>query len=283
MPILSRRGALGLATGLAITGTSAGRAASLGFDVSRTVDTYRAYARMRGGGDGRLGLWWYTGNVWLQTPDRLAKAVLGIDGFSFQRLTMRPDGGMVQLMSEAGYFKDPATGAIADTWTNPFNGEVCRPRHYRSMQQIVAAPDGTLKGQEDGRMSEREFEGRIGPAAVNGDAIFITENFATKFAFPRRPGMDPLEDIGDSLNSASLATFAAKLPDVQDRGREFVPCTLAFQTMNGWLPWMRMGRMPGWQSWQLYGHKVASVDAIPAPLRARFEKDYPGWLRNPGI
>lgn len=283
MRILTRRNAMVLATGLASSGIPAGRAASFGFDVSKPVDCHRAYARMRGGGDGRLGLWWYVGNVWLQTPDKLAKAVLRIEGFGFQRLTLRPDGGLVQRMSEAGYFKDPATGAIAETWTNPLNGESCRPRHYKSMQQIVAGPDGTLKGQEEGRMSEREFEGTIGPAAVNGDGIWITENFATKFAVPRRPDMDPREDVGDSLNAASLATFAARLSDVQDRERDFVPCTLAFQTMNGWLPWMRMGRIPGTQSWQLHGHKVASLDAIPAPLRARFEKDYPGWLQSPGI
>jgi len=48
-------------------------------------------------------------------------------------------------------------------------------------------------------------------------------------------------------------------------------------------PWMRLGRTPGAQTWQLFGHKVASVDAIPAPLRVRLEQDYPGWLRDPGI
>jgi hypothetical protein len=274
--------AAGLAAGAA-TGIAPARAARFDFDLTKTVDVYRAYTRMRGGGDGVMGLWWYTGNVWMQTPDKLAKLALNIDGFSFQKLTMQPDGSMVQLMSEAGYFKDPATGAIADTWVNPFNGETCRPRHYKSMQTIVATPDGGLKGEEDGRMSQREFEGAIGPAAVNGDGVWIPENFATKFMIPQRPNVDPLEDVGEWLNAASLATFAARLSDVQNRDLAFVPCTLNFQTMNGWLPWMRMGRAPGWQSWQLYGHKVAGIDALPPALRARFEKDYPGWLANPGI
>ena len=253
------------------------------FNFANTVDIYRAYARMRGGGDGVLGLWWYTGNVWLQAGDRIAENVLTIDGFSFQRLTVQPDGSMIQLMSEAGYFKDPKTGAIADTWVNPLNGESCKARHYKSMQTIIATADGGLTGDEGGRMSAREFKGRIGPAVINGERLWIDENFATKFVIPKREGLDPKEDIGDFLAAASLATFTAKLADVESDSLDFVPCELHFQTMNGWLPWMRMGRVAGAQSWQLYGHKVRDVSAIPAELRARFERDYPGWLEKPGI
>jgi hypothetical protein len=119
--------------------------------------------------------------------------------------------------------------------------------------------------------------------AINGERIWIDENFATKFTIPKREGIDPKEDVGDFIAAASLATFTAKLADVENDAAVYVPCELHFQTMNGWLPWMRMGRVPGAQSWQLYGHKVQDISAIPASLRARFEKDYPGWLEKPGI
>ena len=272
-----------LAAGAAGVVAAPARAASFNFDLSKNVDTYRAYTRMRGAGDGLTGLWWYTGNVWLQAEDKIAEHVLSIDGFSFQKLTVQPDGTMTQQMSEAGYFKDPKTGVIADAWVNPINGENCKPRHYKSSQTIIATADGGLKGEEDGRMSAREFKGRIGPAAVNGDQVWIDENFATKFTPPKRDNTDPKEDVGAFIGAASLATFTAKLSDVQNKDLAFVPSQLHFQTINGWLPWMRMGRVPGSQSWQLYGHKVKDISAIPAPLRARYEKDYPGWLEKPGI
>jgi len=272
-----------LAAGAAGFATPHARAASFDFDLTKNVDIYRAYARMRGGGDGVTGLWWYTGNVWLQAGDKIAEHVLSIDGFSFQKLTVQPDGTMVQLMSEAGYFKDPATGVIVDTWVNPVNGETCKPRHYKSSQTIIATADGGLKGDEEGRMSAREFKGRIGPAIIHGDQLWIDENFSTKFTLPKRANADPKEDVGDYIIAASLATFTAKLSDVQNKDMAFVPSQLHFQTMNGWLPWMRMGRTPGSQAWQLYGHKVKDIGAIPTELRARFEKDYPGWLEKPGI
>ena len=271
-----------LATGAAIAAVPA-RATSFNFDLTKNADIYRAYTRMRGGGDGVTGLWWYTGNVWLQAEDKIAQHVLSIDGFSFQKLTVQSDGTMTQQMSEAGYFKDPKTGKIADDWVNPINGEVCKPKHYKSTQTIIATADGGLKGDEGGRMSAAEFKGRIGPAAINGDQIWIDENFATKFMLPKRDNVDPKEDVGAYIAAASLATFTAKLSDVQNKDLAFVPSQLHFQTMNGWIPWMRMGRTPGSQAWQLYGQKVKDISALPAALRARYEKDYPGWLEKPGI
>lgn len=279
---LSRRSALG-AGAVLLAATSAQAAKSLNLDLSKTVDAYRAYVKMRGAGEGKLALWWYTGTVWLKVNSEVPQQVMTIDGFSFQRLSMRPDGSMVQLMAEAGYFKDAEGTAILDTWVNPFNKEVCKVRHYKSNQTIIAKPDTSLTGEEGGRMDGNNMKGRIGPASVNGDQVWIPENFGTRFAVPKRDNVDPMEDVGDSLANASLASFTAKLSDIQNAELESAPSTMHFQNLGPQRPWMRFGKATVAQTWQLFGHKVASVDAIPAPLQARFEKDYPGWLANPGI
>ena len=145
----------------------------------------------------------------------------------------------------------------------------------------MGAPDGSVGGEEEGRM--RNTKGRIGPAAVNGDGVWITENFGARFTLPKRENLDPKEDVGDTLANASLAVFEAKLSDLQNAKLDSVPSTLNFTSLGGWMPWMRMGRTTGSMVWQLYGHKVKSIDAIQPNLRARLEKDYPGWLENPGI
>lgn len=255
----------------------------IGLDLNRTVDVYRAYARMRGAGDGRLALWSYAGTVWLKVEEQVPRQVLTVDGFSFQRLSMKPDGSLVQLMAEAGYFKDADGKEILETWVNPFNGEKCRVPHYKSTQTIIARPDTSLSGDEGGRMDGNAMQGRIGPATVNGDRVWIPENFGTIFRIPRRDDADPKEDVGDTMANASLAVFTARVADVQNAEIESAPCSMHFQTLSGWRPWMRLGRTPGAQTWQLFGHKVASVDAIPGPLRDRLERDHPGWLWNPGI
>jgi hypothetical protein len=151
------------------------------------------------------------------------------------------------------------------------------------MQTIIAKPDTSLTGEEGGRMDGRNMKGRIGPASVNGDQVWIPENFGARFTIPKRDNVDPLEDIGDTLANASLAVFSAKVSDVQNGDIESAPSTMHFQNLGGARPWMRFGRANVSQTWQLFGHKVASLDAIPQALRARFEKDYPGWLEKPGI
>jgi len=280
--MLDRREALIGAAALA-AGISTAQAKSLNLDLTQTVDSYRAYVKMRGAGEGKLALWWYTGTVWLKVDDQVPQQVMTIDGFSFQRLSMKPDGSMVQLMSEVGYFKDADGKAILDTWINPFNGEICKVRHYKSQQTIIAKPDTSLTGEEGGRMDARAMKGRIGPASVNGDQVWIPENFGTRFLIPKREGVDPKEDLGDSIANASLAVFTAKVSDVQNADLESAPSTLHFQNLGPQRPWMRFGKSNVAQTWQLFGHKIASLDALPAPLRARFEKDYPGWLAEPGI
>lgn len=258
-------------------------AASLDLDLAKTADVYRAYVKMRGAGEGRLALWWYTGTVWLKVDDQLPQQVLTIDGFSFQRLSLKPDGTLVQLMAEAGYFKDADGREILDTWVNPMNGETCKVRHYKSNQTILARPDTTLSGDEGGRLDGRTMKGRIGPASVNGDQVWIPENFGARFAVPQRENLDPKEDIGATIATASLAVFTAKLSDVQNPDLDSVPSTLHFQNLGPPRPWMRFGRANVAQTWQLFGHKVAGLDAVPAPLRARLDRDYPGWLASPGI
>lgn len=281
---IGRRETLAAAAGLAlVVGSKAQAAKSLNLDLTKTVDSYRAYTKMRGAAEGKLALWWYTGTVWLKVEDKIPEQVLTIDGFSFQRLSIKPDGSLVQLMAEAGYFKDAEGKVIADTWVNPFNNETCKPRHYKSNQTIIAKPDTSLTGEEGGRMDGRNMKGRIGPASVNGDQVWIPENFGARFVLPPRDNIDPKEDVGGVLANASLASFTAKLSDIQNAELESAPSSMHFQSLGGFLPWMRMGKTPGAMNWQLFGHKVASVDAIAAPLRARLEKDYPGWLKDPGI
>jgi hypothetical protein len=281
--MLNRRDAIIASAALAATASTTAVAKSLNLDLSKTVDSYRAYVKMRGAGEGKLALWWYTGTVWLKVESQVPRQVMTIDGCSFQRLSMRPDGSLVQLMAEAGYFKDADGNAILETWVNPFNQEVCKVRHYKSNQTIIAKPDTSLTGEEGGRMDGDNMIGRIGPASVNGDQVWIPENFGARFAIPKRENVDPLEDFGDVLANASLASFTAKLSDIQNADLESAPSTMHFQNLGPQRPWMRFGKTNVAQTWQLFGHKVASIDAIPTPLRARLEKDYPGWLADPGI
>ena len=63
---INRRTALAAASAITTAVASTASAKSLGLDLSKTIDSYRAYTRMRGAGEGKLAMWWYTGTVWLK-------------------------------------------------------------------------------------------------------------------------------------------------------------------------------------------------------------------------
>ena len=266
-----------LLTGGAAVAAPFAAAAAADPDFSRTADMFAAYARMRGRGTAGPGLWWYSGTAFGQRAGEVQEALLGIEGFSFNRLTVNADGTLSQHMAETGYFKDLKTGAILDTWVNPYNGQTVKPGHYHTHQNVTATVD-SLKSEETGR-PPAQTKGRIGPAMIGADTTWITENFSSKLTLPKRDG----EDAPTTLIATSMATFSALTRDLANKTLDFVPSTLTFQSISGFLPWMGMGREAGVSVWQLMGRKVKSAADCPPALRARIAADFPGWLENPGV
>lgn len=250
------------------------------YDLSDPGDVITAYARMRGNLDGTPGMWWYRGNMFAKRDNDVAQRVLKIEGFSFNRLVRRADGKFDQIMAEAGYFIDPESDEIQDTWVNPLNDRTCEPQHYKSNQTIVVGPDG-VSGSEAAAVPV-QFTGTV-EAQAQGGRVWTTENMVTKLPNPRSEAADPLAYSGPVITLTSLAAFTGQLADLNNESLAMMPATLHFQNLSPWMPWMKMGQEAGLTTWQLLGTKVASPDTMPARLRRRLEADYPGWLDNPGV
>ncbi len=250
-------------------------------DFSKNVDVFKAYARMRGLTPKKLALWWYAGTIYVQRDGEVLLPFLNIEGFSFSRIQVTPEGKLDQVLAEAGYYKDVTTGEVIGEWTNPLNNQKVKPRHYSLVQHIIA--DETSITMTDTNLQPIATHGRIGPAMVSGDTVWIGENFSNKYEIPKREGRDPLEYPGQFIVSSSLATFESKISDLNDANKEFVPSSLSYQSISGYMPWMRMGRERGTVNWQLSGRKLRSLDELPVDLRKRLEADHPGWLANPKI
>lgn len=271
---------LGLAGITSAIAQTPARAAGHTYDLSDPNDAVTAYARMRGHLDGTPGMWWYRGNMFAKRDNEVAERVLKIEGFSFNRLVRRDDNRFDQVMAEAGYFIDPDTDEIQDTWVNPLNGRTCEPQHYKSNQTILVGPDG-VGGSEEAAVPV-QFTGTV-EAQAHGGRVWTTENMVTKLPNPRSEAEDPLAYSGPIITITSLASFTGQLSDLRDESLAFMPATLHFQNLAPWMPWMKMGQDPGVTTWQLLGTKVRSPDDMPARLRARLNADYPGWIDNPGV
>lgn len=271
---LTRRAILAGAAGLATPFTTYPAAART-FDARDPANLLRAYLRMRGNGDGRLSLWFYSARVWGKPVDDVAQVMFTVSGLTYQRLTWNADGSIEQKVAGRGWYGDARTGAPLATWTNPHTGETIAPPHVKSLALQRILPDGTL-ALTGGNERRAYFDGRIGNHTADGDTLWLTENYVGKGAPDPAPGRVP-------QTSASLSTFTARIADVEGDTNEFVPCTLNYQSLGSWPAWMRMGERTGTLSWQAWGHKIAGPERGPEALRDWIEARHPGFLKSPGI
>ena len=172
--------------------------------------------------------------------------------------------------------KKPATKARKGT--NPFTGEKVTPPHIKSLQKQIIAADATMAAREGAAVAE--FSGRIAGLTVNGDTLWLTENFLSK----SKP--DALR--GGAVNtSSSLSTFTAKMADVENDKAVFMPCYLNYQSLGSWPAWMKLdgsdAARGGSLSWQTRGQKMRRVEDGPIELRGWIEAREPGFLKEPGI
>jgi hypothetical protein len=240
-------------------------------DPSKLLQTY---TRIRGGAEAGLGLWWYTGTVWGKQTDEMARPFFLVQGLTYNRVTIRPDGGIEQKLTGRGWYADIETGKPLETWTNPLTGEKLTPPHIKSMQVQQINADGTMPVRDPDVMDT--FDGEVGGLTVNGDTVWLTENFVAKYK--------PDAKRNGAVNTtSSLTTFTAKVKDVEDERVAFVPAYMNYQSMGAWPAWMKMGKVPGILSWQTRGQKVVNAEAGPADLRSWIETKYPGFLKTPGI
>ena len=119
----------------------------------------------------------------------------------------------------------------------------------------------------------------MGSPTILGDRIWVHEDLIAHY--PNKPAAtfaDPREYNGQMLEAASLATWCARVSDLQDSRNAFVPATLSYQTMGSWRPFMKMGDTPGVISWRMFGSKVETLHEVPAALRQRVLREYPDFL-----
>jgi len=276
---LSRRDTI-LSAGLLIAGTALApaHAAMSRAEIADDANRFKVYARVRGGAKGATALWWISGIIYAKIKGDVAKPLFRVLGASQNTITMRADGGLSQTMEEAGYFADLNTGAIMARWTNPITGAPSTPEPYKMKSMQAIAKDGTV--ERPNAPFPITAYGGIGAATVNGDTVWIEENFSARVGLlsPSVEGRKPEVIAGQFRVIDSLATFQARMDDVMLGDDQFVPATLAFIETDPWFPWMNMGATDGLQLWQLKGRKLRNADELPPDLRARLKADYPDFI-----
>ena len=235
-------------------------------------------ARIRARSDGEPVLWWWQGEVLGKRPGEIAKRLMRITGIGFNRLSRLPDGLWESRMSEAGYYIDAETGAFLDSWTNPYTGRMVSPPANRLRLRYLIEDNGTIRPSFPGA----PFDGQVGAPLVVGDTVWSSERLAAQFPAPATPAV-PGAPKGLAGEPMEVTHFCASLADVNNPLLTVVPATMSHTTMWSFYPWMDMAADAGYVLSEIIGMKIAGPADIPGALRARIERDHPGFLAKPDI
>ena len=277
MGLWTRREYLG-ACSAAVGAAIAGSAANVGAAAARARSDADRLVRMRSSPDGRPVMWVYQGVLLLKLEGQVARPVTGVSGMSFTRAVEREPGVHDWQLDEVGYYTDLATGAVLDTFVNPYTGSTVLPANYRSPQKLTYT--GSLALSREPLPPGATYEGRITRLAdVAGLAAMTEDLYVSLPAMPAANG----RPARAARALSSLGSFTAAAADLDGAGSKWIDCQMSYSTMNSFAPWLQMDGTAGVQNIRLAGRKCRLLErgAIPSWLRERIARDHPQFFDEP--
>lgn len=208
-------------------------------------------------------LFW-NGSIYASIPGKKKKLLFNLVGVSVSRCVPNSGGGWDYISRELNCYLHPLTGEVLHKWENPWTGETV------PIVQIVNNP---IQGY---------FQGKF-PAQVEGErTTFAFDIFPTypnsltkepKFVeYSPQPTYETAELFKLTVSTADLLN--SKLITISE-------LELNWNRIGQWLPWMRMGKTPGYLIYTASGKKVNDFTQLPELLQIEINTHYPSHKEAP--
>jgi hypothetical protein len=244
---------------------------SLNLDLDDPWDRLTALVKLRGSVDGSTAMWWMKG-VRFGVVDDVVTPMFGMLVGSFQRVRRLPDKNFELNMLELGYFTDLDTGAVLDTFRNPYNNKLCEvPEQRLGPYPVLMTPTGVVLPDVP-PFNEIELNTRIGPAIVQADDVWIRDDSTVK--------VDSDHPMMGKHTYNELVTYRGKLSDINNPEMPSAPAEIAFQSVTSWREWLQADDVGGHTTARASGKKITSVDDFPAEYLAAARTRHPEIIAN---
>jgi hypothetical protein len=262
-----RRGFILGTLGALALGPTAVRAAGAGFDVADPAQALAAMLRIQGRLDGRDAPWWYFGRIYGMVGESAPRLLVRFEGLEIMRLTPAAPGEYAATGVTTSFFQDPATKEVLETFANPWTG-----RTNTVTPNLIGGTANPITFYSASGVRPA----RVAPADWKPDGLHLTWDFHGEHAWLAHDRVYP-PGIPQPMGESSVAR--ARLADLGDAARAFVPASFSSTYFAPWPKWMEMAGQPGHVIWHADGVKLDSVAELPPAFRARVEKLFPERLR----
>ena len=252
-----------------------------GFNPADPVQNAEVLARMNLGVGPNTNYGWFKGRVFaVFGDDQVIQPLFDLEGFGANRMVSLGDARYQSLHREVGFYKDLRTGAIMESWKNPFIDEVVKVSHIHN--DPVNAVIGPMIEAKLGEGQVTKFPLAL-PWTMMGDMAMTSFDVNTRWKNVLDPKEWPRESAGgEYVRVSEFLQFNAKRADLDNwRNLERIPQHGGWQRLGTWLPWMLMGNKPGHLFYRSHTKSLASKDELPADIRAYTEKHFPLYLEAP--
>ena len=247
-------------------------AASLNLDLNDPWDRMTALAKLRGSIDGSVVMWWMKG-VRFGVVDDVVTPMFGMLVGSFQ--TMRPvEGEGFELnMLELSYFTDLDTGAVLDTFINPYNGKELKvPEQRLGPYPVMMKPSGVVLPDVPA-FGDVDLTTRVGPAIVHGDDVWIRDDATVK--------VDSDHPMMGKHTYNELVTYRGKLSDINNPDLASAPAEIMFQSVTSWREWFQADDVDGNTTARATGTKISRLEDFPSEYLAAARERHPDIIADP--
>ena len=226
---------------------------------------------------------WYTGRLRAVVPGAAVRDLLTVVGFSAARTLPRDAQGRYALLRrECGFFLDLDSGAVLDSWLNPYTCERVDVVHIANdpVNQLISPL----------RTNERLYEQDVAPQApepyvlpwqVAGDRVFVEVASHLWARNPLDPAIWVRESAGSQIQISDLQTYSCAIDDLQNAALLSVSYQGNWVHVRPWQPWMLMGTAPGHLMYHCFTGSATLLGDVPVAIRSLVEQRLPSFLAAP--
>jgi hypothetical protein len=240
-------------------------------DLDDPETNFRAMLKLRADLAGKDCLSAFPGTAWAMVPQERNYRCFKTFGIGASRIEEVPEGWRI-YSREVLYYLDPDTGAILESWKNPFLGG-------REVEVVHIANDpvnGVFARQGSPVLSPPY------PYVSAGDDVVFQWNFFIFKPAELTRSEYPLYSSGDKDQHAELWGIKGRKSEILDPAVTSASCVMSWSRVAGWLPFMEMGASPGTMVFHSHSMKLMDgVDDIPRYILDYTEKNYPKYLEAP--
>jgi hypothetical protein len=224
--------------------------------------------------DGAPAVFWFDGKMYGRRAGEGDRLLFNLEGMLVRASVGVSDAvrgrGFKRVGREMMLYRDPATNAVLETWTNPWSGE--------TVPVVQVANDHV-----NGLYYEKRADGSPFSVAVRtiGSQWQMPQVLPIYRENPLGAGYEA--EIGGMYHAVELFAFSGDAADLTDPSVTSARVAVSWSRVSDWLPWMKMRGREG----QIYAHvtgmKLNSWDDMPTAFKAILQRDYPAFQVPPPL